>query len=250
MFLLKKLFAALILPPAGLLLLAAAGISLAAAGKSRRWQHGGLWLAAGAIGTLYALSLPAVSHELMGPLQRLSAPTPEAVAQIQAIVVLGGGSRHTLERLRYAAHLARQAGLPLLVTGGAPQGGRPEGEIMAEILRDDFATPVRWIENKSRDTAENAAYSAPLLKAAGIQRIALVSHAWHLPRAVPLFERAGFTVLPAPTAFDTLPPSPWARWLPASHALNTSTLALNEYLGRLANQLFQPASNTTIQRHE
>jgi uncharacterized SAM-binding protein YcdF (DUF218 family) len=237
MFLLKKLFSALILPPAGPLLLAAAGISLAAIGKSRRWRHGGLWLAAGAIGALFALSLPVVSHELMAPLQRMPAATPETMAQPQAIVVLGGISPHALERLRYAAHLARQTGLPLLVTGGAPQGGRPEAERMAEILRDDFATPVRWIENKSRDTAENAAYSAPLLKAAGIRRIALVSHAWHLPRAVPLFERTGFAVFPAPTAFDTLPPSLWACWRPSSHALDNSTLALNEYLGRLFNQL-------------
>jgi uncharacterized SAM-binding protein YcdF (DUF218 family) len=237
MFLLKKIAAALLLPPTGPLLLAALGIGLAATGKSRRWRHGGLWLAAGAIGALFALSLPVVSHELMAPLQRMPAATPETIAQTQAIVVLGGG-RNTLERLRYAAHLARQTGLPLLVTGGAPQGGRPEGDIMAETLRDDFATPVRWIENKSLDTAENAAYSAPLLKAAGIRRIALVSHAWHLPRAVPLFERAGFTVLPAPTGFDALPPSPWARWRPSSQELDTSTLALNEYLGRLANQLF------------
>lgn len=263
MFLLKKLLSALLLPPAGPLVLAAIGIWLMHR-ESRRENHAqrhplgrrvGLCLATASIGGLFALSLPLVSYWLMAPLQRMASATAPALARAQAIVVLGGGNRHnsseyggdtvgryTLERIRYAARLARQTGLPLLVTGGTPAGGRPEGETMAAALREDFATPVRWIENRSLDTAENAAYSAPMLKAAGIQRIALVSHAWHLPRAVPLFERQGFVVLPAPTAFHSLPQSPWARWLPSSRALEASTDALAEWLGRLFNQLlFAPA---------
>lgn len=231
MFPLKKLLAALLLPPAGPLLLAAFGLALAIRAKSRRWRYGGAGLAALALGILFSLSLPVVSHALIAPLQRLPQPAPAMLSQAQAIVVLGGGERHTLQRIHYAARLARQTGLPLLVTGGAPQGGQPEGETMAAILREDFALPPRWVETRSRDTAENAAYSSALLKPAQVRVIVLVSHAWHLPRAVPLFVRQGFTVIPAPAADQGLLPSLRARWLPSSQALDTSALALNEYLG-------------------
>jgi uncharacterized SAM-binding protein YcdF (DUF218 family) len=179
-----------------------------------------------------------VSHALIAPLQRFPQPALASLSQAQAIVVLGGGERHTLQRIHYAVRLARQTGLPLLVTGGAPQGGQPEGETMAAILREDFALSPRWVETRSRDTAENAAYSAALLKPAQIRVIVLVSHAWHLPRAVPLFARQDFTVIPAPAAYQGLLPSFRARWLPSSQALDTSALALNEYLGGFVYRLF------------
>ena len=168
--------------------------------------------------------------------------------QVQAIVILGGGSyfaapeyggdtvsHYTLERLRYGARLGRESSLPVLVTGGAPFGGRAEAESMREALERDFGIKVRWVETASRDTAENARLSAPLLKAAGVTRIALVSHGWHLPRAIELFEKQGIEVTPAPTAFSTGSPSLLEDLLPGG--LVTSRLALREYLGRLYNFL-------------
>jgi uncharacterized SAM-binding protein YcdF (DUF218 family) len=144
-------------------------------------------------------------------------------------------SAATLERLRYGARLARESNLPLLVTGGAPFGGRAEAASMRESLERDFGVKVRWVEASSRDTAENAGLSAPMLKAAGVTRIALVSHGWHLPRAIPLFEKQGLEVTPAPTAFSTGSPSPIENLLPG--AMNRSRQALNEYLGQLYNRL-------------
>lgn len=247
MFLVKKLVAALILPPAGPLLLALLGLWLATA-KSRRVRSGGLWLASLSLLGLLVLSLPVVGRALMAPLENHRPVTPAQLRQIQAIVILGGGTyydapeyggdtvgRATLERLRYGARLARDTRLPLLVTGGAPLGGRPEGELMREVLEGEFGVKVRWVEGNSRDTAENAALSATMLKAAGVSRIALVSNGWHLPRAVPLFERQGLTVTPAPIAFSTSAPNVWAGFLPGG--LGTSSEALHEYLGRLFYRL-------------
>lgn len=247
MFLLKKILAALILPPAGPLLLALCGLWLTRA-KSWRWQHGGRWLATLSLLGLLLLSLPFVGNALMAPLEPHPPIAPEQLLRVQAIVILGGGSYHaapeyggdtvgytTLERLRYGARLARQSGLPLLVSGGAPYGGRPEAESMKAALEQDFGVKVRWVETASRDTAENASLSAPLLKAAGVARIALVSHGWHLPRAIALFEKQGLQVIPAPTAFSTGSPSLVENLLPS--ALVRSRWALNEYLGRLYNRL-------------
>lgn len=248
MFLLKKLLTSLILPPTGPVLLALFGLWLAGR-KSRRWQHAGRWLAGLSLLALLVLSLPITGNALLRSLEIHPPVTDAKLRDIQAIVILGGGSYHqapeyggdtvhrtTLERLRYGAHLARETGKPLLVTGGAPFGGRPEGESMKEALERDFAVPVRWAENASRDTGENAAFSAPLLKSAGITRIALVSHGWHLRRAVPLFEREGLSILPAPTAFSTGSPSIAQEFLPSS--LQRSRSALHEYLGIFYNHLF------------
>lgn len=247
MFLLKKLLAALILPPTGPLLLAFLGLWLTRA-RSRRWQDAGRVLATLSLLGLFALSLPIVGNSLLASLEPAPPIARGDLASAQAIVILGGGTyygapeyggdtvgRATLERLRYGARLARQSRLPLLVTGGAPLGGRPEAELMRYALEHDFGVKVRWVEAASRDTAENASLAAPMLKAAGIARIALVSHGWHLPRAIPLFEKQGLQVLPAPTAFSTLPPNAAAGFLPGD--LTRSRQALNEYLGQLYNRL-------------
>lgn len=247
MFLLKKILAALILPPAGPILLALFGLWLLRA-KSPRWQHGGAALATLSLLGLLVLSLPVVGNALMAPLEPHPPIAPEQLRRVQAIVILGGGSyfaapeyggdtvsHYTLERLRYGARLGRESSLPVLVTGGAPFGGRAEAESMREALERDFGIKVRWVETASRDTAENARLSAPLLKAAGVTRIALVSHGWHLPRAIELFEKQGIEVTPAPTAFSTGSPSLLEDLLPGG--LVTSRLALREYLGRLYNFL-------------
>jgi len=247
MFLLKKILVALILPPTGPVLLALFGLWLSRA-KSRRWQYGGILLATLSLLSLLALSTPIVGHALMAPLQPHPALAPGQLKGVQAIVILGGGSyfaapeyggdtvsHYTLERLRYGARLGRESSLPLLVTGGAPFGGRAEAESMREALERDFGVKVRWVESAARDTAENAALSATMLKAAGVSRIALVSNGWHLPRTVPLFERQGLAVTPTPVAFSTAAPAVWAGFLPGG--LGTSSEALHEYLGRLVNRI-------------
>ncbi|MBI3374967.1 MAG: YdcF family protein [Betaproteobacteria bacterium] len=248
MFLLKKLLTALVLPPTGLLVLAFFGLWLAGR-KSLPWRNAGIALASLSLLGLFALSLPIVGNSLLAGLESAPPISHGELAGSQAIVILGGGSYvgapeyagdtvngATLERLRYGARLERESGLPLLVTSGAPWGGRPEAESMKDVLEGEFGVPVRWAEGRSRDTAENARLSAPMLKAEGITRIALVSHGWHLPRAVPLFEREGLTVVAAPTVFSTGSPSLVENLLPGE-GFGRSREALHEYLGLLANRL-------------
>jgi uncharacterized SAM-binding protein YcdF (DUF218 family) len=247
MFLLKKILLALILPPAGPTLLALFGLWLTRS-KSRLWRGGGLWLGSLSLLALLILSLPVVGKVLNAGLERYPPISPDQLRQVQAIVVLGGGSYYsapeyggdtvshaTLERLRYAARLARDSHLPLLVSGGAPYGGRAEGESMREVLEHEFGVKVRWVEVAARDTGENASLAAPILKRAGIRRVALLSHAWHLARAIPLFEKEGLEVTPAPMGFSTSPPSPLLGFLPGG--LGQSREALHEYLGQFSNRM-------------
>lgn len=245
MFFLKKLLTALILPPTGPILLALCGLWL-----TRRHPRLGRGLALGALLGLLALATPRVADALMQSLERYAPITAPDLARAQAIVILGGGTyyaapeyggdtvgRWALERVRYGVYLQRRSRLPILATGGAPQGGRPEALTMQDAIERDLGGQVKWLETASRDTAENARFSARILKAAGISRIALVSHGWHLPRAVACFEREGLQVFPAPTAYRTHAPDAPLRLMPTADALLGSSKAVHEWLGILAQQL-------------
>jgi uncharacterized SAM-binding protein YcdF (DUF218 family) len=139
----------------------------------------------------------------------------------QAIVILGGGRRGgaieypqyknqdigvgAMERVRYGVTLAKATHLPMLLTGGAPDATSSnelsEAELMQRILQNEFQIQVRWIENRSSTTEENAALSAKLLKQEGIAHIYLVTHFWHMPRAQAVFVKYGLKVTPAPMGF-------------------------------------------------
>jgi uncharacterized SAM-binding protein YcdF (DUF218 family) len=104
--------------------------------------------------------------------------------------------------------------------------------LMADVLRNEFRIPVRWVEKKSRNTQENAVFSTALLSQAGIERIAVVTHASHMPRAVAAFARQGVDVVAAPIEFSTRDEINWASvLLPRLFALSLSSIALHEYLG-------------------
>ena len=166
------------------------------------------------------LSLPAVSDALIDSLQVFPALTPAQVGAAgsgapAAIVILSAGRRAyapefggetadelTLERLRYGARLARDTQLPVLVTGGVTTGAIvPMAVLMTNVLFRDYGIDPKWQEARSTNTAENAIYSAEILKKAGIDRVILVTHAWHMKRAYAAFVANGLTVVAAPTAF-------------------------------------------------
>jgi uncharacterized SAM-binding protein YcdF (DUF218 family) len=108
---------------------------------------------------------------------------------------------------------------------------------MAETLERDFHAKDIWTESQSKDTAENASHSAIILKQHGIERVAIVSQAWHLPRAIKLFEQQGLTAYPASTGYTTNEYQSVALWLPDASALSKSSIALKEYLGMLASSI-------------
>ncbi|WBY01314.1 YdcF family protein [Ramlibacter tataouinensis] len=243
---LKPILTALVMPPTAPLLLALLGLLLAA----RKRVRAGLTIAFIGIAGLWLLSCHAVAialaHTVL-PQVPAAQPAQLAQARVQAIVVLGGGivpqapeygaaqpTGYTLARLRYGAWLARRTGQPLAFAGGigwaAGDGFPPEAEAARRTLAE-FGAELRWADAQSRDTAENAARMHELLAREQISRIALVTDAWHMPRSVLEFERAGFTVLPAPTGFAAAPTRPLLAWLPSADGLALSRQVLREALG-------------------
>lgn len=244
---LKPILSSLALPPASLLLLVAFGLLLVAA----RRRTAGLWVAGSGVLGLWLASCHAVAMVLATTLlPSVPAVTPDRLAGVQAIVVLGGGvlrdapeygaaqpSSFLAARLRYAAWLARRTGKPLAFSGGvgwsSVDGGiAPEGDVARWMLAEDYGLAPRWIDAASRDTRENAQRTRELLARDGIQRIALVTHSWHMPRAADEFERVGFQVLPAPTGFPSPQARPLLEWLPSAEGLTLSRVVVREALAR------------------
>ena len=237
---LKPLAKALVLPPAGPLLLAFAGMVLAT-----RRRRAGAWVAATALAALWLLSCNAVAVALSHALLPQVAPiTPQQLATVQAVVVLGGGTHEqapeygqpqptegTLQRIRFAARLARMGDKPVAVASGTGWGGAGESEALVtrRVLAEDYGVAVRWLEDRSRDTRENANLAAAVLLKDGIRRVALVTDAPHMPRAARNFEQAGFEVVPAPTAY--IVPQGSLNWLPSAEGLQNSRYVLHEWLG-------------------
>lgn len=240
-FLLKKILAPLILPPTGLLLCAALGLLLL-----NRWPRIGKTLAWAGIVSVLALSLPFTASLLMNAVTVESGLKTDRARAAQAIVILGGGSKDApeyggstlsataLERVRYGAKLANEARLPILVTGGNVFGSGPsEAEVMATTLRQSFAGEAKWIEDRARDTHDNAVLSAALLKADGIHTVLLVTHDLHQRRALREFAAAGITAIPAPvtTAGRGEGAANVAQRMPNAGALGLSSQALHEIIG-------------------
>ena len=239
-WLITNFIAAFLLPPLNLLLVGGAGLML-----QKRRPRLGKGLLVLSLAELWLLATPILAGKFLDSL--MPPPTVLTGKEADAIVILGGGriknsveyggdttKTFTLERVRYGALLARKLRKPVLVTGGAPEGGQiSEGEIMRDVLQNEYRVPVRWVEGRSRNTRENARFSADILAKAGIKRVYLVTHAWHLARAVPEFEQVGLTVIPAGTGYKLYGDLELLDFIPSAPALLNSYLASHEWIGLL-----------------
>jgi uncharacterized SAM-binding protein YcdF (DUF218 family) len=235
----------LLLPPGGNFLCMLCGLLL-----RRRWRRVGVGVFAFGTVTLLLCCLPITGLLLLKPIERVAVIDAAALASVEAIVVLSadrwrdapeyGGDTvddQSLHRVRYGARLARASGLPILVSGGVVLGDpRPAlADLMATTLREDYGITPRWIERQSRNTAENARYSAELLLADGIDRVAIVTDAIHQRRALQAFRHYGLIAVPAPTSFFAASTGSTVLqdWLPSAAGLRLSYYALHEHLGRI-----------------
>ncbi len=250
----KPYLSVLLLPPVPLLVLVLVGARLMFRRRLLAWllvllSVVGLWLscttAVGYLLQTWALKAPpALTQTQVNDLKKAPRTT---------ILVLGGGRRLrapeygmstlnelTAERLRYGIWLSRETGLPLGFTGGVGHGAEPgttEAEIVARVAEREYGRPLRWTESESRDTWENAAKSVPLLHAQGVEQVVLVTHAFHMPRALKNFQRAdGTGKLRFVQAPMRVPPGGRLRasdWLPSGEGFQQVRWSLHELAGRL-----------------
>lgn len=254
----KPVLTALVLPPVPLLLLVLIGARLILPRRGLGWLlvllgAAGIWLSAcTGIGALLARTLLQPPPALTTP-QISQLRSDVKARQPLAIVVLGSGretlapeyasaslSGNSLERLRYGLWLGRETGASVGFSGGIGWGGEvgpSEAEVAERIAAREFGVALKWIEDQSHDTRENAIFTVALLKRAGITRAVLVTNGWHMPRALHLFEAAAagqITFVPAPMGMARLTLGPVLDWLPSAEGFTRVRQVLRESLGRLA----------------
>jgi uncharacterized SAM-binding protein YcdF (DUF218 family) len=238
-----NLIAVFLMPPLALLLLLALGITL----LYRRSPFAKpLIIAASAL--LWIASTPYFAEGALHLLEARTAVLNNPKQDADAIVILGGGTYFrapeyggqdtinelALARLRYGAKLQRETGKPVLVAGGRPLDNRlSEAQQMRATLEQEFLVPVRWTEDTSDNTFENAQHSYRILQQEGVRRIYLVTHAWHMPRSAEMFRRTGFEVVEAPTAFTTRYRIDLLAFLPRAESLQDSKYFVHELIGSL-----------------
>ena len=251
----KPVLTALILPPVPLLVLLLFGARLMQPRRGLGWfviltSLALLWL------TACSGTARLISQFILQPPGAMSAGRIKELKALPrapiTIVILGGGMepfapeydtsslQHvSLERLRYGVWLSRQTGLPLTFSGGVGWGqpnAKPEARIAEQIAATEFGQPLTWVEDSSRDTRENAAHSVALLKPVGIRHIVLVTHGWHMPRAIRAFEMAAgndIHVEAAPMGLAQDIEVLALTWIPSSSGHSAVRVEMRELLGRL-----------------
>lgn len=239
---LKPYLTAIVFSPTLLLLCIALGVFI-----YKKKTNLGRFVVIFSTAILWFFSTPVVSNwlniNLLAQYQPTSAEAIKAVG-VQAIVVLGGGvdsgqpdgiqqlKPTALDRLRHGIVLSRRSDIPILVAGGrgwgADAGSENEAEISRRVALEAFQYEIKWTESESRDTQENALNSKKLLSKQSISKIALVTHSWHMPRAVIAFQQVGFVVIPAPMAYQAGIKIELLSLLPNGLALNSSVTTFKE----------------------
>jgi len=235
---------ALLLPPGGLILLLLISLLFI------RGVFGKLLLTLSLV-TFYLLSTPIVSTNLLAGLEQHIFVSPEEIvaSKAEALVVLGGGIYEegpeyggntikgtTLERVRYVAWLHKRTNLPIIVSGGGIDPELPpESKLASQVLKEEFGCKVLATEDKSKNTWENALFTSRVLNTNEINKVALVTHAWHMPRALSAFKQNRVDVIAAPTIFSkgrkSLTDGKLEDWLPDDKGLSNSYTALHEHVG-------------------
>jgi len=259
----KPALTALVLPPTPLLLLVLAG-----AWRLRRGRRGGFALVLAACAGLWLCTCDGFAGWLQDSILR-PPPALDAAARAElrrqaaagtalAIVVLGGGvdpfapefgegdlKPPSLQRLRYGLWLGRETGVPVAMSGGAGWtlgngNERSEAAVGERVAVRDFGAPLRWTEEGSRDTRGNARNTIALLQKQGVREIVLVTHGWHMPRALREFRAAAAdagaaapVIVAAPMGLAPRAERPLLQWMPSGGGALNCTLMLREIAGGL-----------------
>lgn len=249
----RELLKLFLMPPSSLLFLLLFGLIFyrRTIGKLAAWL--GLSL-------LYFSAIPATTHWLASPLETYPAINTSQLQETEAILVLSAGrslfnpelndearvSAMTASRLAYAVHLHRQSNLPIIVSGGLIDGDKKAlSELAAEWLREQAQIEPLALETKSLSTWQNAEFSASLLADKGIRKVALVTHSFHMQRAMQSMQEHNIDAIAAPFDFveKQIPADyeyeAWKDWVPNSSFIYPNYLLLHEHIGTIWYRLKQ-----------
>jgi uncharacterized SAM-binding protein YcdF (DUF218 family) len=215
-----------------------------------RFVRAGRWLAVTSLILLAILGLSPLGNMLILPLEERFPPWNAADGAPAGIIVLGGAIspdvsaarsevalNESAERLTVAAELAlRYPNARILFSGGSGAlifGEGPEAEFAARVF-ESFGIPRGrlLLEDRSRNTLENAILSKDLARPQPGERWLLVTSAYHMPRAIGIFREAGFDVEPYPVDWRTSGTADALRPFPTvGDGLRRTDTAVREWVG-------------------
>jgi uncharacterized SAM-binding protein YcdF (DUF218 family) len=248
-FIASKILGFFALPSNLLITLGILGLVL----TSTRWSRAGRRLAGASIGLIALFGLSPLGNALILPLEdRFPAWDPGRGAP-DGIVVLGGALdegvsmargdvelNEAAERMTASVALARRYPAARVVFSGGNghllyESGN-EAEVAVRLFESlGIAHDRITAEDRSRTTAENAAFTRELIDPKPTERWLLVTSAHHMPRAMGAFRRVGFAVEPYPVDWRTRGPADLARpFASVGDGLRRTDVAMREWIGLVA----------------
>jgi uncharacterized SAM-binding protein YcdF (DUF218 family) len=220
-------------------------------GQRRRRAFGGLALA-----ILLLFSTPVVANAITTYTESAAVTTYRADVVYDTVIVLGGMGDETIwkatgepawndnvERILVAQRLLVEGKAKTAIVSGGPMNASyaewSEARQLALQLRSSGIAEDRiLLEDRARNTRENALYSAAIVRAHGFQRVLVITSAFHVPRAAACFRKVGLDVdwLPVDWRRETEALA-LGRVLPRASALAQSSGMLRELFGRLVYRL-------------
>lgn len=198
-----------------------------------RWPLLATWL------LMLVLGLPWTATGLNTLLAR-AAPPPDRDNPPELIVVPTGGiyslsdgnwfpGRSTVQRLMAGLGAQQQWLVPVLLTGGGPDGIPSESAMTVQAL-NLIVDDALMIETQSLNTAENAQAAAAVAAELGADQVLLVTSGMHVMRAAACLRHNGMTVY-ALTADVVYDPTGLSAWLPSERNMDASMASLRELIG-------------------
>lgn len=199
----------------------------------------------------------------LGVLEETVPPPKTLPSHVDGIITLGGGINpfitaerdqvtltNSAERLTEFMRLARMyPQARLIFTGGSNDPLRQnfsEADAARRFMREQGFDVSRVIfETRARNTDENVRYSYELASPTRTETWVLITSAYHMPRALGVFRKKGWQVIPYPVDYRTDPQASFFTQFSVSHNLRLATMAWHEWLGLLIYRLTGRAATAT-----
>ena len=193
-----------------------------------RWsRRGARALAALSVAVPVLFASPRVADALQWLAESSARDTSHPDVRYDAAIVLGGSDA----RIAAAADVYRRGRAKAILYSGAI-GARDANRVRALLRRSGVPDLAIFIEDRSRNTRENALESSQIIARHGWRTLLLITSAVHVERALGCFRDVGVTpdVLPAERTAGRLERE---GWLPRRQAIPVTRAALHEFIGRI-----------------
>lgn len=219
---------------------------------ARKWRRRRAFGIA-SLGVVLIFSSGVVGDSLLRALENAAPSTYDKGTTYDAVILLGGvgdenvwaergelALNENVERLVATNRVLHDGQARVAILSGGTFDPKlqeyNEARLLAAHLREWGIADDRIIlEERARNTRENAVFTAEIVRARGFKRVLVITSAFHMPRAADCFRAVGLDVdlLPVDYRTHTLRPMSLSAALPRATALERSTAALREMSGRL-----------------